>query len=192
PWGKPAQTWLRRHYFLMADAGLSEPTPCAAVQGACLMTRRETWTRVGPLDAQRFFLYWEETDYCRRARALGETILVCPRLRCAHEGGASVAEGRQDTNAFWRSAHAYFQKHQGPLAAAAWLRMVSALTSLHLALLAAADARHPSRRAVHAEFRNQLQTRRSALRRALSGRAIPPRSQHFHISDISSAGERVS
>lgn len=166
PWGAAGRRWLRRHYFLMAGPGPSEPTPCAAVQGACLMTHRDAWARIGPLDAERFFLYWEETDYCRRARALGWTILFCPRLRCAHEGGASVAGGRQDAEAFWRSARAYFIKHDGPRAAGAMLGMVSALTALHVVLLRLGDLRHRPPRAAREEFRNLLRARRLALRRA--------------------------
>jgi GT2 family glycosyltransferase len=105
--------WLDRHYFLSAD-GATEPVSCAMVQGACLALRAEWIERVGPLDEDRFFLYWEETDFCRRVRAAGGTVLYCPALRCRHRGGASMPNGRQDARAYWRSFFAYHRKHEGP------------------------------------------------------------------------------
>lgn len=98
------------------------PLECAMVQGACFALRRDWHGKVGDFDARRFFLYWEETDYCRRVRQAGGRVLYCPDLRCRHEGGASTADGRQDVEAFWRSLYRYVEKYDGRTAAAA-LRM---------------------------------------------------------------------
>ncbi len=89
------------------------PRECAMVQGACFALRRDWMRRVGEFDARRFFLYWEETDYCRRVRTAGGRVFYCPGLRCRHTGGASTDDGRQNVEAFWRSLYAYVEKHHG-------------------------------------------------------------------------------
>jgi GT2 family glycosyltransferase len=104
--------WLDLHYFLRADGG-SEALDCATVQGACLALSAEWLGRVGRFDQERFFLYWEETDFCRRVRAAGGRVVYCPWLRCRHLGGASTPNGRQDTRAYWRSFYAYHRKYAG-------------------------------------------------------------------------------
>ena len=48
----------------------SRPTSVDWVSGACMVVRRETLRDVGPLD-ERFFMYFEDADLCRRARAAG-------------------------------------------------------------------------------------------------------------------------
>lgn len=163
PWGAAARRWLDRHYFLAPDAA-SDPVPCAAAQGACFAVRRDAWEQIGPLDAGRFFLYWEETDFCRRARSAGWAVLYCPRARCEHEGGASVDGGRQDAQAFWRSADAYFRKHRGARRAAGLRMMMAALTAASLAACWTSRWMRPARRTEKTEFLRHLRTRWRALR----------------------------
>lgn len=106
--------WLQTRYFVMPGSEAA-PVDCAMVQGACFAFRRDWQERAGPFDAERFFLYWEETDFCRRVRRLGGRVVYCPQLRCRHQGGASTADGEQDIRHFWRGLHAYHRKHGGPL-----------------------------------------------------------------------------
>ena len=163
PFGQSARRWLAARYFLMPDP-MADTSPCAAVQGACFAVRREAWERIGPLDADRFFLYWEETDFCRRARADGWTVLFCHRLRCRHEGGASVEGGRQDVEAFWRSAGAYFRKHHGFSYTALVQASVATATVASLALWEAGRWGRPSRREAKAAYTRLLKDRWHALR----------------------------
>src|SRR5207245_8701549 len=47
------------------------------VTGCCLLMKRATIERVGPLDEQ-FFLYWEDTDWGLRVKASGlRNVVVC-------------------------------------------------------------------------------------------------------------------
>lgn len=103
--------WLQHHYFVPPGQG-RDPVDCAMVQGACFAMRRDWLERTGPFDAKRFFLYWEETDFCRRLRALGGRVVYCPQLSCLHEGGVSTG-GDQDISLFWQSLHAWHRKHHG-------------------------------------------------------------------------------
>jgi N-acetylglucosaminyl-diphospho-decaprenol L-rhamnosyltransferase len=58
------------------------------VMGACMLVRREAVEQVGPLD-DAFFLFSEETDWCRRFRQAGWKVLFYPGAECVHVGAAS-------------------------------------------------------------------------------------------------------
>ena len=57
------------------------------VVGAVLMLRREALADVGGFD-ERFFMYSEEADLCRRMRAAGWEVRHLPVMRILHYGGA--------------------------------------------------------------------------------------------------------
>jgi GT2 family glycosyltransferase len=59
------------------------------VSGACMLLRRQTLERLGGFD-ERFFLYCEDMDLCKRVRALGLDVVFEPAAVAAHEGGASA------------------------------------------------------------------------------------------------------
>ena len=96
--------------------------------GACMLIRRAAWDDVGPLD-EGYFMYLEEIDWCRRARARGWQIWYQPARRAIHHGGAST---RQQPDAMfaqlWRSRLRYYQRFHGP----AYNRLVHALVRLGL------------------------------------------------------------
>ena len=60
------------------------------VSGACLMARRECLEAVAGFD-EGFFLYEEDADLCRRARAAGWHVLFTPLAEVAHQLGHSMA-----------------------------------------------------------------------------------------------------
>jgi N-acetylglucosaminyl-diphospho-decaprenol L-rhamnosyltransferase len=104
--------WLQQHYFVAPDA-LTGPADVAMVQGACFALDRSWLERVGSFDAERFFLYWEETDWCRRVRAQGGRVRYCPQLCCQHIGGASSVDADAVCRHFWRGCYQYLDKHHG-------------------------------------------------------------------------------
>jgi GT2 family glycosyltransferase len=59
------------------------------LSGTCLLVRRDALERVGGFD-ERFFLYCEEIDLCRRLREAGFEIRYEPTAVCYHVGGASA------------------------------------------------------------------------------------------------------
>lgn len=61
--------------------------------GASLLIRAETVRDIGPMD-EDYFLYWEETDWCERARAAGWRVLFAPASRVWHKVGASIPSDR--------------------------------------------------------------------------------------------------
>lgn len=79
---------------------------------ACaLLVRRSALDAVGLFD-ERFFIYAEETDLCRRLAEGGFETHYFPEVTVAHhvaQTSAKVPERR--INEHWRSRHAYWAKH---------------------------------------------------------------------------------
>jgi N-acetylglucosaminyl-diphospho-decaprenol L-rhamnosyltransferase len=61
-----------------------EDTEVAWVSGALLGIRRRVFEELGGFD-ERFFLYHEDVDFCRRAREAGHRILCRASVRLHHE-----------------------------------------------------------------------------------------------------------
>jgi GT2 family glycosyltransferase len=137
------QDWLERHYYAK-PTGLQTRLDCAMVQGACMALSRCWINKVGAFDEKRFFLYWEDTDWCRRARREGAKIAYSPQLRCLHQGGASIAVGSQDIRHFWSSFYAFQNKYEGPTHAMLIRLLLIAGMSVELALLTGLDIQRGS------------------------------------------------
>jgi N-acetylglucosaminyl-diphospho-decaprenol L-rhamnosyltransferase len=95
---------------------LTRPTRVDWVSGACMVVRRETLNRIFPLD-ERFFLYFEDADLCRRAREAGHPVFYLPDVEVLHQTGGS---SRSKPRAIWllhKSAFLYHRKYgpHGPL-----------------------------------------------------------------------------
>jgi GT2 family glycosyltransferase len=102
------------------------PTRIDHPLGACMLIRGAAWRDVGPLD-EGYFMYLEEVDWCRRARARGWEIWLEPAAVAVHHAGAAT---RQRPVAMfeqlWRSRLRYYQRFHGPL----YNRVVRALVQL--------------------------------------------------------------
>jgi N-acetylglucosaminyl-diphospho-decaprenol L-rhamnosyltransferase len=99
-----------------AVAEVSVPTSVDWVSGACMALRRRILEEIGPLD-ERFFMYFEDADLCRRAREAGWSVYYLPHVEVIHRAGGST---RSRPRAIWRlhkSAFLYHRKHgdHGPL-----------------------------------------------------------------------------
>jgi GT2 family glycosyltransferase len=66
----------------------SEPMDVDWVEGSFLMVSRRCVEAVGPLDPY-YFMYSEETDFCRRARYQGWKVLLVPNALARHYAGGS-------------------------------------------------------------------------------------------------------
>jgi GT2 family glycosyltransferase len=55
-----------------------------SVHGAAMAFRREVWDALGGLSADYFPAYWEESDFCERARGKGYRVVVAPRAVVRH------------------------------------------------------------------------------------------------------------
>jgi N-acetylglucosaminyl-diphospho-decaprenol L-rhamnosyltransferase len=85
------------------------------VGGMSVLIRREVIELVGMFD-EKYFLYFEETDLCRRAQQAGFKVAYVPRSRVIHIGSAvtGLKDMSKPTPQFWYdSRRRYFEKHHG-------------------------------------------------------------------------------
>ena len=83
------------------------------VMGACFLIRRSAFEKIGGLD-ERFFMYFEETDWCFRARRAELDIWYCAETEITHlEGKAAEKAGRFSIEQFQKSYRLFIAKHYG-------------------------------------------------------------------------------
>jgi N-acetylglucosaminyl-diphospho-decaprenol L-rhamnosyltransferase len=89
------------------------PQPVDWVSGASMMIRHDVLAAIGGLD-ENYFLYFEETDFCRRARRAGFSTWYVPESRVMHIGGqttqatSSAAAPRRFPSYWFESRRRYF------------------------------------------------------------------------------------
>jgi len=84
------------------------------LSGACLLVRRDAFLAAGGFD-ERFFMYWEDADLCRRLRGQGYTIRYVPGASAVHKvGRSSQTAKRSSIRAFHQSAYLYYATHVAP------------------------------------------------------------------------------
>ncbi|MFH1111376.1 MAG: glycosyltransferase family 2 protein [Planctomycetota bacterium] len=85
---------------------------------ACVLIRRQLVEQIGLLD-DGFYLYFDDPDYCRRARRAGWGVLHCPEARVVHLVGQSnpveslAAQRRRRPRYYYASRARYFAKSFG-------------------------------------------------------------------------------
>ena len=112
----------------LASSAVAHPDRVDWVTGAFMFIRRQTFDDVGGFD-ERFFMYWEDADLCRRAAARGWQTAFFPSVSVRHlTGRASRHVPIRTLVAFHRSVFHYYWKHGGPVA-----RVLSPIVALGLA-----------------------------------------------------------
>lgn len=81
------------------------------VSGACMLVRRSVLEEIGGFD-ERFFLYCEDKDLCRRIRAAGYDVRYEPGATIRHRGGSSAPRAGL-LPVLARSRVQYARKHWG-------------------------------------------------------------------------------
>ena len=109
PWHTPVGAWAEA--LGMARRRLD--TPRYFLGGAVLLIRRDALDEVGRFD-ERFFLYGEDEDWQRRARALGWRSLFCPDVAAEHGGGGTEDDPGRLRLRLHGSIERYVRKWYGP------------------------------------------------------------------------------
>ena len=115
---RPPRKWDLRwlatpvHRWMGEELTELEAVEVAWVVGALLFVRKEVMKQVGGFD-ERFFLFDEDIDLCRRMWASGWTVAFTTTTSFAHQGGASSAL-RSDIERIRGESRAwYFRKYHG-------------------------------------------------------------------------------
>jgi GT2 family glycosyltransferase len=100
--------WIRRalEYWLTEN-----PLPQEMLSGACIMTSRKVLDRVGGVD-DSFPLYFEDTDWCLRAKKEGYTLYLIPQAHIIHYYNQSAKQDAEASQEKYNdSMDRYMRKH---------------------------------------------------------------------------------
>jgi N-acetylglucosaminyl-diphospho-decaprenol L-rhamnosyltransferase len=79
--------------FLMKDFNHAETRAVDWLMGSCLLARREIFEKDGFLFDEKYFMYFEDTDLCRRVKEkYGQEVVYYPEAVVVHDHGRASAE----------------------------------------------------------------------------------------------------
>ncbi|MFT5129816.1 MAG: N-acetylglucosaminyl-diphospho-decaprenol L-rhamnosyltransferase [Rhodothermales bacterium] len=146
---------LPRHLMTIHE---NEPTVVPGVVGPCMAVHMARVQDVGFLD-ERFFFFFEETDWCKRISDRGQHVLFVPAAEIIHLQGESANKRPvQARIQFYLSRYKYFRKHNGALGVGILYLGISLRLTLNLlihsllVLLTFGKARHRDRVIVYAHL----------------------------------------
>lgn len=96
---------VTRHPHLRERVDKLPPSgPTDYIPGCCLLLRREAWQAVGPY-REDYFLYYEDAEWCDRAKAAGWSCRFLAKVLCYHQvsvsSGLRGSIGLSETNAYY-------------------------------------------------------------------------------------------
>jgi GT2 family glycosyltransferase len=109
-WAFRARRRWRRHARRHWEA--TTPLASHALSGSLLALTRAAWNQVGPFD-EGFQLYFEETDWLRRAERLGLPARYVPAAEAIHLHGRSAVQEERSGAWFEESARRFRERHYG-------------------------------------------------------------------------------
>ncbi len=77
--------------YLINDFDYSKSASVDSIRGGFFMIRKKTIEKIGSLD-ERFFLWFEEVDYCRRVKTAGGQVWYMPTAECIDLIGQSFKQ----------------------------------------------------------------------------------------------------
>jgi GT2 family glycosyltransferase len=133
-------TWQRhlpRHALgqaLFLDRVFPEHQPAGAadvdvVSGCVFLIRRQVLGEVGGFD-ERFFMYFEEADFCERVRKAGRKVRWVPDATFVHEGGLSAEQAASVTFLAFRESRLLYHAALHGRLATEWVRACLLLGTL--------------------------------------------------------------
>lgn len=104
---------LARRLLLKSLDATEEPAPVPSVVGPCMAVHLQRLQAVGWLD-ERFFFFFEETDWCKRIGDAGQRVLLVRRARVMHlQGEKANTRPYRARVQFYLARYQYFAKHHG-------------------------------------------------------------------------------
>lgn len=103
--------------YMVSSPPEKDAHQCDWVSGAAMILRRQVVEHIGLMD-EGFFLYFEEVDYCSRAKKAGWECWYVPESRVVHLEGATTgirAPAKRRPAYWYDSRRRFFVKHHGIL-----------------------------------------------------------------------------
>ena len=112
--GKPGKSQMARMRRYEIRHGYDRVHEADFVAGVCMMIRRAVFHSIGELD-ENFFLYYEDVDYCLRARRAGWKVVYTPLGTASHFVQHKAKKNYPDRARMetWCSAYYFVRKHYG-------------------------------------------------------------------------------
>lgn len=124
---------LLSHYYATDFDYTKDEQDVDQSDGAALLIRKAALGGLGGFD-ERFFLWFDEVDLCRRVKNAGWRIVYCSRVHIIHHSGKSFAQKGilEKQRLFFTSCAQYLRKHCGTrgLLAAAIMKIAVAIFSV--------------------------------------------------------------
>jgi N-acetylglucosaminyl-diphospho-decaprenol L-rhamnosyltransferase len=119
PWALAAAVFL--HNRVAVQSRGTEVREVGWAQSSALLVRRTAAEQVDWFDPA-FFVYSDETDFCKRLRDAGWAILFVPQARAIHHDQLSTDSAAMSRRIveFHRGRDLYFRRHRMPLARLTW------------------------------------------------------------------------
>jgi N-acetylglucosaminyl-diphospho-decaprenol L-rhamnosyltransferase len=149
PWALAAAVFMHDRVAVQSRGATVRQVGWA--QSSALLVRREAAEQVGWLDPD-FFVYSDETDFCKRLHDAGWTILFVPGALALHHDQLSTdaTAMRRRIVEFHRGRDLYFRKHRMPLTRLAWTLCWTWAYLARAAVATVLPGRDPRRYLLHA------------------------------------------
>ncbi|HZD11472.1 MAG TPA: glycosyltransferase family 2 protein [Candidatus Binatia bacterium] len=131
--GRLDRYWVSHHVAEneLDHGQFGAPRPVDWISGCAILVHRDVIRQVGALD-ERFFYYWEETEWCLRAARAGWETLHVPGAKLWHKGVQRDYRPNPSVTYYnTRNRFLVLAKHRAPLLAwlAAWAGTLRTIAS---------------------------------------------------------------
>jgi len=183
-WALAAALFVQDRYAV--QSGGEDIREVGWVQSSAMLVRRSAAEQVGFLDPA-FFVYSDETDFCKRLHDAGWKILFVPAARAVHHDqlGNDPASMRRRIVEFHRNRDRYFRKHDQHATRLLWKACWTWAYLVRAAVALALPGRDPRRYLLHARqelmpgrgegVREAAEARNRVLEQASPSSKVSPR-----------------
>mgnify|MGYP001565275397 CR=1 FL=1 len=109
-----------REWFAMGDYNHETARPVDWVQGSAFLIDGDLFRKLGGFD-ERFFMYYEDVDLCRRCWGEGRAVYYLPSVSLTHTYGKESAQGTDSLNGILRNKKTRAHIHSWLAYTAKWL-----------------------------------------------------------------------
>jgi len=103
---------ISRRFLCMENIHAKEPFEVDYISAACMMMKREVVSKLRAMD-EKFFVYWTDVDWCRRAKNSGYKVFCVPSAKIIHYERYKPWKKKNPKMImdFHRGAYIYYRKH---------------------------------------------------------------------------------